>query len=180
VTTIEFIKNGLEALAAKFPQVEIRYAFNLDINTHIIQFDPLEAYYNLPELDAEWIPFSLEFDRKYEDESIAFIGSDSTLAISDNYEFAWNVNVVDVTFEGFKELLALSNFSSTINFLPNTVVFSPGQFPVGNLIENQIYLNNINALESNFFFTDTILSSRIELLNENTNLMDNDKYAMAA
>jgi hypothetical protein len=76
MTAIQYIKNGIEKLAKQFPQVQIKYAFN----NNIIQFDPIDAYYNLPELDAAWIPFSLQFGRMFESESIAFIGSDSILS----------------------------------------------------------------------------------------------------
>jgi cold shock CspA family protein len=151
--SIEFIKNKLGEIANRFPTVQIKYAFNSNIETHIIQFEPFDAYYNMPELDAAWIPFSVEFDRIYQDESIAFIGSDSTLSITDNFDFSWNTQLIDLTIQGFKELLGDTDFRGSFNSFPKTVIWTPSVLPDYNFVINPfdiilIYLSDNTYIET--------------------------------
>jgi len=177
---IEYIKNGLEDISNQFPHVQIRYAFNYEINTHIIQFDPIDAYYNLPELDAAWIPFSVEFDRVFADESIAFIGSDSILSISNNYEYSWNIQLKDLTLQGFQDLLADMDFGYSMNNLPKTVIYTPIGLVNCNIIIHQTEFNFTMASMSHFLFENSILAPNVIVQKESGDLTENAKYAMAA
>lgn len=177
---VEYIKNGLEKLANHFPQVEIRYSFNYEINTHIIQFDPIDAYYKMPELDAAWIPLSLEFDTIFEDESIAFIGSDSILSISGSYELSWNIQVTDLTFSFFKELLAEADFGGFINTFPATVYWDDS------LLNNSGYeispadlKVSVNSI-SHSFFENSIFTPTVVVQDRKREITKDEKYAMAA
>ncbi len=176
----EYIKNGLENIANQFPQVQIRYAFNFEINTHIIQFDPIDAYYNLPELDAAWIPFSVEFDNIFVDESIAFIGSDSILSIIDNYEFSWNLLQKDLTLEGFQDLLVDMDFLYSNSNLPKTVIYTPNVLENCNIIINQTEFNFTVDSMSHHLFENSILVPKVKVQGETGDLIENEKYAMAA
>jgi hypothetical protein len=179
---IEYIKNGLEKLSNQFPHVQIRYAFNYEINIHIIQFDPIDAYYNLPELDAAWIPFSVEFDRIFADESIAFIGSDSILSIVDNYEFSWNLHHIDLTFQYYKELLALTDYREFVNILPETINWTPTLLTNCNFLINPTKLNVTLYSMNHFFFENSVNSHDVSIQEvfENIDLVESEKYAMAA
>jgi hypothetical protein len=179
---IEYIKNGLENLSNQFPQVQIRYAFNYEINTHIIQFDPIDVYYNLPELDAAWIPFSVEFDTNFMDESIAFIGSDSILSILDNYELSWNLHNIDLTFQYYKELLQDSNYGEFNNTLPKTIEWNPTLLVNCNLMISSTDLNVSVDSMSHFFFENSFYTQDVSLQEayENIDIVGNEKYAMAA
>jgi hypothetical protein len=178
--SIEFIKNKLGEIANRFPTVQIKYAFNSNIETHIIQFEPFDAYYNMPELDAAWIPFSVEFDRIYQDESIAFIGSDSTLSITDNFDFSWNTQLIDLTIQGFKELLGDTDFRGSFNSFPKTVIWTPSVLPDYNFVINQTEFNFTIESMGYVFFENSILPPKVEVQKENSDLIGNQKYAMAA
>lgn len=178
--SIEYIKSKLGEIANRFPLVQIKYAFNSNIETHIIQFEPIDAYYNMPELDAVWIPFSIEFDRIYEDESIAFIGSDSTLSITNNYEFSWNTQLIDLTIQGFKELLGDTDFKGSFNNLPETVIWTQRVSPEYNFVINQTKFNFTIDSMNHFFFENSIIVPKVEVQVGNSDLTGNEKYAMAA
>jgi hypothetical protein len=180
MTAIQYIKDGIKKLANQFPQVQIRYAFNYEINTHIIQFDPIDAYYYLPELDAAWIPFSLEFDEIYADESIAFIGSDSILSLTDNFEISWNIHAVDLTFQYFKKLLANSDFGGFISTFPATVDWNPGLLNNSGFIINTIDLKVTTKSISHFLFENSYLGPEVIIQQQNRGILENEKYAMAA
>lgn len=84
-----FLKENLEKLAQQFPQVQIKYAYNYSIATHIVELTPEKEYYFNEELDNAWIPVSIEFMETFPADSISFISSDSSLAIA-KPELEWN------------------------------------------------------------------------------------------
>lgn len=91
---VNFLKDRLENLALHFPQVQIKYAYNASIATHIVELTPEAEYYFNEALDKMWIPISIEFMETFPTESISFISSDSNLAI-DKGEFEWNKHNIE-------------------------------------------------------------------------------------
>lgn len=181
MTTIEFIKNELAKIAVKFPQVEIRYGYNHDINTHIVQFDPLDAYYNLPELDAMWISFSIEFDEKFIDESIAFIGADSILSITNHYTESWNVQPTDLFLAGFNKIIAQADLNFSQQGLPDTIIWNAAEIGKNHFLIHHEKLN-FTAIQRNMYFPKRGVEAAGNIVKNGNEqpLEDSDKYAMAA
>lgn len=86
---ITFLKEKLSGLAVQFPNVQIKYAYNRSIATHVVELTPVSEYYHNESLDSAWIPISIEFMETFLAEDICFISSDSRLAIAQP-ELEWN------------------------------------------------------------------------------------------
>ena len=99
----DFLLSSLENIAKDFPQVHIKYAYNNIINTHIVELLPLEEYNNNSKLDDAWIPLSFNFRKKFPDEEITFLSSDSTLSVETPI-FEWNVP--EFIFENVSDLFS--------------------------------------------------------------------------
>ena len=89
MTSVDFLKNELQIIDDKFPNVHIKYGYNTIIETHIVELLPLIEYTSNAALDNSWVPVSLKFMEIYKDEEVAFISSDSTLCIN-NVIFEFN------------------------------------------------------------------------------------------
>ncbi len=83
----------LEELASNFPHVQIKYAYNELIETHVVELTPEYEYYNNVALDDAWFPISLEFMEIFPEENISFVSSDSSLSIG-KPEFEWNIRAI--------------------------------------------------------------------------------------
>lgn len=118
MTPLEFIKDGLTKLSLLFPLVNIRYEYNVSINSHVVQLTPEKEYYNNQDLDAEWIPFSLKFKETFKDQDIVFVSSDSNLSIP-NPQYEWN---------SLHELLSFSYYTNLISSYSGLV--TGVEFPV--------------------------------------------------
>lgn len=79
---LTFLKEKLRSLSIQFRSVQIRYAYNNSIATHIVELTPENEYYNNTLLDDTWIPISIDFMEMFPGENISFISSDSNLAIA--------------------------------------------------------------------------------------------------
>src|ERR1017187_910952 len=86
----EYIKLKLQDLAAKFPMVEIVYAYNKYAETHIVQLTPQKEYYNNIELDKAWFNISIDFLQLYPQESLSFVSDDANL-INTTPEMEYNI-----------------------------------------------------------------------------------------
>ena len=178
---IDFITTGLERIAKIFPLVEIRYGFNYDINTHIVQFDPLDAYYNLPELDAMWIPFAMEFDEKFMDESVAFIGSDSILAVTHCFTGSWNIQPVDVFLEGFNQIISKSDLMYSRQSLPENIIWKQDELEHSSIALNNGIVNYSSAQEDIYFPGQaTFVEGNSQIEGTEPQFEDFGKLAMAA
>ena len=103
--SIEFLKVELEKIATDFPYIHIKYNFNKDIQTHIVELLPLEEYYKNDKLIDTWMPLSFDFREKFPMEEISFISSDSTLSIEASiFEFNVPVSDFDLITEFFEPL----------------------------------------------------------------------------
>ena len=91
MTSVEFLKVELQALAAKFPNVHIKYGFNTKIDLHIVELLPLIEYTTNKKLDEAWIPVSINFLQTFKDEEVNFISSDSRLSLKESI-FEFNEN----------------------------------------------------------------------------------------
>jgi hypothetical protein len=89
ITPINFLFNALDRLALEFPFVRFSYAYNEKIDVHVVQIEPLRAYYENEALDKAWIPIALAFEATFTEETVCFISSDSTLAITSIVK-SWN------------------------------------------------------------------------------------------
>lgn len=114
-----FLKERLAAIALQFPNVQIKYAYNYSIATHIVELTPESEYYNNEVLDAVWIPLSMEFSETFASESICFISSDSRLAISQS-EFEWNKARIEWDMPAMNEVFAVMLHSKANLELPKT------------------------------------------------------------
>ena len=101
---ITFLKEKLGSLAARFPHIHIRYAYKPSIATHIVELSSVEDYYKNEALEAAWIPLSIEFMETFDSENIAFISSDSSLAIV-KPELEWNKPVSEQDVFKMNEVL---------------------------------------------------------------------------
>ena len=119
-----YINNKLSALADSFPNVKIRYAYNLKIETHIVELSPESEYYFNQKLDDAWIPISMEFKLLFEFENISCISSDSSLKIA-TPEKEWNSEVGILDLEYYNQIIEkLTNTDIKIDF---PTVFSQGK-----------------------------------------------------
>lgn len=123
MNAIDFLKQKLGALAFQFPQVQLKYTYNSSIATHIVELTPEKEYYNNEALDDAWIPVSIEFMETFASESIAFVSSDSSLAI-EQPEFEWNKPVPeDDALTMNKVFHALLQTKATYE-LPTTFIYN--------------------------------------------------------
>ncbi len=83
MTAVEYLKEKLCILANKFPQVTIKYGFDVVINTHIVELTPQDEYYYNTALDDSWIPISLDFMQHFPNDYISFVSNDSTLRVEE-------------------------------------------------------------------------------------------------
>jgi len=86
----EFLRSKLSALAAKFRNVTMVYAYNSLAETHIVQLTPQQDYYNNRDLDKAWFEISCEFADSFPYESISFVSDDAKL-ITTEPEFQFNI-----------------------------------------------------------------------------------------
>jgi len=105
MTPVDFLYEELRKIATAFPEVHIKYGFNKLICTHIVEMLPAEEFHSNESLDKSWIPLSFEFRNRFAEEQIAFISSDSTLALKEIiFEFnSWNES--EVMSDLFQELM---------------------------------------------------------------------------
>ena len=117
--TIEFLKERLSKLSLEFSQIQIKYAYNAQIETHIVELVPEKEYYENKSLDDSWIDISLDFSKLFPNENISFISSDSSLAIQQP-ELEWNckhINDLDfLTEEFYSEFKILQNEIQGMSF----------------------------------------------------------------
>lgn len=154
MSSIEFLQNKLQFIADLFPNVHIKYGYNQIIETHIVELLPLKEYRYNQELDRVWIPISLEFNEKFSGEDIAFISSDSSLALAD----------VLLEFN--------SNACSEENVI--TEIFAPLTEPI-NSYSFQKYFFIGKILRANI---DSYINSPIEKLSEES--YSENSYSVAA
>lgn len=124
MTPVEFLQIELKKVAEKFPNVNIRYGYDDIIDTHVVELLPLIEYNSNDELDKAWIPLSIEFLRKYMNEEIAFISSDSSLSLKDiifeyNYKDCTEENIISELFAPLTEQTLFYEFPTDI---PNSRV----------------------------------------------------------
>ena len=173
MTAKQFIIENLTKLAQQFPDVQIKYAYNFTIETHVIEFTPEEAYYNNEALDNAWIPFSVDFDTLFLDESIAFISSDSSLCIQ-QAENTWNEKNENLN------TLLLQQYSVKVDFALSNIL-SQVVFPSGS-IHSEMIFNSPTSV------TDIHISNKLAINeyligiqnNPNVPTPGNTQYAMAA
>lgn len=113
MTPVDFLHKELENISKDFPQIHIKYEFNSIIHTHIVELLPVEEYRFNNALDDAWMPLSFKFCETFPEEEIAFISSDSELAIEvPTFEF----NIPCANFDlipSFFEKLAIGEFNYT-------------------------------------------------------------------
>ncbi len=125
----EFLKSQLSNLATQFTEVQIRYAYNKLIETHVVEITPEYEYYNNSSLDDAWINISLEFMEKFQDENISFISSDSSLAIV-QADFEWNsfnlISLENLTGIFYSEINIFEQDFTGMTF-PENLFYDPSQ-----------------------------------------------------
>ncbi len=83
MTPAEYLKNKLADLAARFPSITVKYAYDSMIGFHIVELSPVDQYYSNSALDDYWFPISVEFSKFFPDEFVTFISSDSSLKVEE-------------------------------------------------------------------------------------------------
>ena len=147
---VEFLKYELQHIAVKFPHVHIKYGYNSLIDTHIVELLPLIEYIENTELDKSWIPLSIKFMEEFTNDNIAFISSDSSLAIKDViFEFnplaCSEENIISEIFAPFAEIEFNYDFPTDI---PNGRIIDTASFNLSRgcikVVDNQEpnYLEN--------------------------------------
>jgi hypothetical protein len=155
MTPQEFLKTELTILAQSFPQIHLRYGFDGVIDTHIVQVDPIDEYYNNEAFDNAWIPISMAFDEQFE-ESISFISSDSTLKL-EAAEMEWNQPIQAIThLEDYNEIFAPILEAKNIQYITfgETEIFGQPknvQFNIKDVESESIVLNDAHLGESVWF-----------------------------
>ena len=137
MNSVDFLKKELEVLSIRFPFVHFKYGYDSMIETHLVELLPLSEYINNVDLDAAWIPLSLQFIETYNEE-IAFFSSDSQLSINKIiFEFNSNVSleeeIINELFAPLSEKLYTYDFSMEI---PNGRVIKSN--PVITILSDQI------------------------------------------
>ena len=145
MTSTDFLKRELEAIANKFTNVHIKYGYNDIIETHIVELLPLIEYNTNKALDDAWIPVSLKFMEMFKDEEVAFISSDSSLTLK-NVIFEFNASCTEES--------VISELYAPLTEIHLCYTF-PTEFPNGRILAN----TNFNCL-----------NSPIEILSEESNL----------
>ena len=141
MTSVEFLKIELQGIAAKFPNVHIKYGFNSKIDLHIVELLPLIEYTTNKKLDEAWIPVSLNFLETYKDEEVTFISSNSRLSLKESiFEFNENAcseeNIISEIFAKIAEQEFDYEFPTS---MPNGRIMENAFF---NLTQRGVKINN--------------------------------------
>ena len=147
---VEFLKYELHNIAVKFPNVHIKYGYNYLIDTHIVELLPLIEYLENKELDKAWIPLSIDFMEQFADDNIAFISSDSSLAIKEIiFEFnplaCSEENIISEIFAPFAEFEFNYDFPTDI---PNGRIIDTASFNLSKICVKVIDNHEPNYLEN--------------------------------
>jgi len=183
MTPITFLKERLEKLAVAFPQVQIRYAYNYSIATHVVELTPEVEYYHNERLDNAWIPVSMEFNEVFPAESISFISSDSSLAIT-KPEMEWNVPMMEwdmLTMNGlFNPILHHSSFQLQ---LPKTFArrrAANAHIAIESIHTEYIQITNLTEILTVQALTERSSHFHFNEEKKEVNVSGNTQYAMAA
>lgn len=116
--SIDFIKNRLKELYKMFNYIKIRYNYNPNTNSHLVEIIPLSFFETNKEyIDAE-IEFEEEFEMQFPEENIIFISENSLSEINNPifelgyevYDFFTNETVkFEVTIKGFEDNINYNN-----------------------------------------------------------------------
>ncbi len=89
MTAKEYIKNIIQKLVNDHRNIEVSYQYDDLSDTHIIKVVPSEIYYNDESYKDIELSIYEDFFKKYPDQSLVFITSDSLIDI-DNPEFVFS------------------------------------------------------------------------------------------
>lgn len=151
----EFIKQEIGQIARSFPNVQFKYAFNKDIQCHIIEITPLEQFNSNLALDKAWIPVSINFQEQYPKDEIAFISSDSILKI-ENPEFAFNEVAKVRLFHGTDLLNENISIRYTVSFPSNDIVIQNRKLVISHIDLN---INSSTVFPNYTDFDKTVYKS---------------------
>lgn len=177
----ENIKAFLEELSKRFPNILIKYAYDAEILTHVVELTPIHDYHHNVELDEVWIPFAKKFNRTFRGEGVVFVTAGSDLAIDTNAaDLIYNLDVVkhdvsNVETYFYSTLLTQwhdLSFSTNFEFEFDSSKYSaPAELLNATL---QSWRNNSYGSNYSSFITQALV------LNAPEELYTNTQYAMAA
>lgn len=101
MTAKGFIKDKLTSIWNSFPEVQFRYEFKTQTNTHVIEVIPFSFFEGNEEYLRMESDFEYEFEQIFPEEEILFISEGSLTEIK-NVEFqigAINLNFKNETFD---------------------------------------------------------------------------------
>ncbi len=117
----DYLYHELKGLAAEFPEVQFKYAFNPIIFTHIVELLPLCEYQTNDQLADAWIPLSFKFRENFPDDEIAFVSSDSKLSIKEA-QFQFNSPAAVTGFEIFAPMSRELSEYSFPTYMPEVAI----------------------------------------------------------
>jgi len=95
MTSNDFIKNKIDLLNKSFPNLSIRYQFDLNANMHLIEVMPVLDYENNTEYQNAEAELTFEFEQLFSPETVLFISENSLTKIT-KPEYESNASI---TFE---------------------------------------------------------------------------------
>ncbi len=182
MTPQEFLKNQLTALAQLFPHIHIQYGFDAVVDTHIVQLDPINEYYQNGALDDAWMPIAMAFDEQFQD-CISFISSDSSLKV-EVADMEWNQRIQAIThLEDYNaivsKILEATNIQLTfgkaeINFKPKA-----GLLEIKD-VDGHVTVFTDSHLEESLWFRFTERPDLCPVFQKNTNSLQPEGFTTTA
>ena len=93
----EYILDQLKELHIRVEGIKIRYEFNDDLNTHLVEVLPLSLYEDNQEYILAEMEFEEEFRTEFPEEEILFVSADSLNQV-ENASFSFPYQVIDRSF----------------------------------------------------------------------------------
>ncbi len=143
---IDFIRINLSRLAINFPQIHIKYGFDEIIDTHVVELLPLNEYLNNQDLDKAWIPISIEFIKKFPNDTITFISSDSSLQVE---KPIFELNIPTFDFQLIEDLFEYFRFNE-IQYSYTFPEFIPSEIKIELPNSDVIGCPEVNNIEEKY------------------------------
>lgn len=110
--SIQFIKDRLIKLFAKFPFLTIRYKYISEDQTHVVEVLPFFEFENNTDYQAEEGEVTFEFDNAFFPESLLFVSENSLTKMIDP-DFELKSDILTASFEINNEISIPINVGET-------------------------------------------------------------------
>lgn len=110
----DFLIENLNRISVLFPEINIRYEYRSNTNSHIIEVIPLSVFKNNDNYIMAEINLEESFEEQFPNEDLVFISEDSLTTIN-NAEFAFGNNLMSFDVSLMESNIITGSFDETYN-----------------------------------------------------------------